>query len=518
MKKRYMALLIGSCALLACGVQQKDRLAYVGSTLITQDDVDAFEAVTRFMPVRQDTFGLAKTDPVAALITTEAIFQRVRWNPANIGVLYGSEWKWKKRCYLSKMFGIEILQRNCGYTVAEVRNYYDMHRDEFRTITFPDSTGKPCTTQVVPPFDSVRSSVAEKLFLSNYKPDSTFMNLSDRRFFRMFRERGYAEYFMEKYYKEKFSRPFPDSIIDLYGKDNAIDAADMATCLSWVPVNQRDSYKKNPQMIMTWLIQWKLFSEKALAMGYATEPLVKNVLHWAWKLELAQRYVNTTLVPLARKGVYIDSIMALYSYADEGGNVGAVIDSTKWKNYYASLISRQVSMKFDSLIYRIRCACGVKFLQDTWMDAIAKDPAKLARQADSLRDAGNILQAQCDYNILTDYFIFTDEGKYALFELAKIQAESRIPTDAIRNYRRFLLRDADPGKRCEIMFRIGFLYDQKLNKLEMAEANYRWVLKNAPECTFAGDAEVMLRHLGEPMPSAEELREEVKRQGNKTGL
>jgi hypothetical protein len=37
------------------------------------------------------------------------------------------------------------------------------------------------------------------------------------------------------------------------------------------------------------------------------------------------------------------------------------------------------------------------------------------------------------------------------------------------------------------------------------------VLENVPDCNYAEDAEVMLRHLGEPMPDAEVLREEAKR-------
>jgi hypothetical protein len=49
----------------------------------------------------------------------------------------------------------------------------------------------------------------------------------------------------------------------------------------------------------------------------------------------------------------------------------------------------------------------------------------------------------------------------------------------------------------------------------MAEVNYKWVLKNAPDCELADDAEFMMLHLGEQMSSVEELQAEVKRQGKK---
>ena len=65
------------------------------------------------------------------------------------------------------------------------------------------------------------------------------------------------------------------------------------------------------------------------------------------------------------------------------------------------------------------------------------------------------------------------------------------------------------------MFMIGFIYDEYCNKPEMAEANYRRVLKNAPGCELADDAEFMMLHLGEQMASVNKLQAEVKRQGKK---
>ena len=87
--------------------------------------------------------------------------------------------------------------------------------------------------------------------------------------------------------------------------------------------------------------------------------------------------------------------------------------------------------------------------------------------------------------------------------------------DAIKNYRRFLVLDIDKSKQCNNMFMIGFIYDEYLDRPDMAELNYKWVLKNAPDCELADDAEFMMLHLGEQMASVDELQAEVKRQGKK---
>ena len=62
---------------------------------------------------------------------------------------------------------------------------------------------------------------------------------------------------------------------------------------------------------------------------------------------------------------------------------------------------------------------------------------------------------------------------------------------------------------------IGFVYSEYLSKPELAEANYKWILKNTPECELADDAEFMCLHLAEPMIGVDELQAEAKRQGRK---
>ena len=493
--------------------ENRNALAYVGPTLITRQDADAFEFVSRYVPGEQDTFGLARNGQIWALIATEAIYQQECRNPENGKIRSGREWELKRRSYLANAFEIQILQGNCGYADAEVRNYYDAHRDDFRTITYSDAA-KPCTTNVVPPFDSIRGDVAKKLFMSSYKHDSGSLNLNDPRLFKMFRERMYRDHFLKKYYLEKYGKVLPDSIRTLCGSNAVIDTGDLNLVLSWMSAADRDSYKKDPSFIIRRLLQWKLFEEKAMVMNYASKVEVEKVLSWAWKNEIVRHYIRNRLAPVVEKSTPVDPAMALFSCWDESGSPSARVDSAKLKDHGARLALQKKALLFDSLVYAILKGRGVTFLTpDTWSDGRVREPGKLLREADSLRDSGSLPQAQTFYNILTDYYLFTAEGRTALFELAKLQAEQQEQgrLDAIKNFRLYCVLGGNRDRWCEVIFRIAFIYDQFLHRKEMAGVNYRWVLKNAPDCTFAGDAEVMLRHLGKPMPDAETLRAEAKR-------
>jgi len=207
--------------------------------------------------------------------------------------------------------------------------------------------------------------------------------------------------------------------------------------------------------------------------------------------------------------------MVKYSYYDEFGNPGTAPDTTNLKDHMSRLISQQTNEHFDGLLYNIRSKAHVRFLTKDWADERDKNPAAIIRKADSLRDTGNTAEAEPLYRTLSTDFAFTPEGKKAIIELAKLQTEQQVYTEAIRNYRRVLLTDSDAGKRCNYMFMIGFIYDEYLDRPDMAEINYKWVLKNAPDCELNDDAEFMMLHLGEQMSSVDELQAEVKRQGKK---
>ena len=263
-----------------------------------------------------------------------------------------------------------------------------------------------------------------------------------------------------------------------------------------------------------WLVRWKLFSDKASDLGFSSKPIVRGVLKWAWRYELAQRFITESIAPQAKTGIKIDTAMAMYSFLDEADSP-IVSDTARFKSHLAKLVEREANVKFDSLIYEIRRSAGIRFLKKESKDALVSDPATLLRQADSLRDTGNIGEAQNTYRSLVDNFFFAKEGRRAILDLAKMKTEQQMYSDAINDYRRALVDHVDESKVCNTMFMIGFIYEEYLNKPEMAEINFKWVLKNAPDCELIDDAEFMMLHLGEQMASVDELQAEVKRQGKK---
>ena len=529
MKEKCLVMSAAGILLLMCmcyhGVPQKERLAYIGSTLITRQDADAFSTIFQYYPNPPEEFYLGAKPQIEAIVETEAIYRKTRWNLNNIKLRNSLEWKWRERYYISTLFTEKILRENFGYTDKELRKYYNTHKQSFAQITY-DTTGKACTTGTPQPFEQVRVSIAEKLFLAVRPPDSAFKskvhtvdtNLITREWMRYIRGGdGIREVFLKKYFKEKYGRGYPDSLSDYYGKGKIITPEDVDIMLSWIPANRREQIKSNRQGLndlAQWLLRWKLFSERAASTGYASQPAVQNTLKWVWRFEIAQRYINEKIFPLIEKGVRIDTAMTVYAYWDETETPGPAVDSAGWKNSFAKQLSLQSAVKFDSLLYEIRRAEGVRFLTD-WKDDKAQNPASLLRRADSLRDTGSTVDAQSAYQTLVDNFFYTKEGKKAIIEIAKIKTEQQMYREAINSYRRFLIDNADESKKCNYMFMIGFIYDEYCDKPALAEVNYKWVLKNTPGCELADDAEFMMLHLGEQMAGVDELQSEVKRQGKK---
>jgi hypothetical protein len=175
----------------------------------------------------------------------------------------------------------------------------------------------------------------------------------------------------------------------------------------------------------------------------------------------------------------------------------------------------QAYIAVDNQIYDMRKKLNVTLLQNDYKDDMTGDPLKLIAHADSIRDTGNTNEAESIYEALSKGFLFTPEGMRSLIELSKILTEKQQYALAIKKYREYLIFSKDKSKRCNTFFMIGFIYDEYLNRPEDARVNYRWVLKNTPECELTDDAEFMSLHLGEAMNSVEELRAEAMRQGKK---
>lgn len=496
-----------SCIIIAvfqCDNRERaqDPLAAIGGTLICTRDAEEFAAAAFLAPSRKIDSRPENTDVISEIIRTELLCQsnRLRWE----SLLYphGKEWRIKKEYYLSQLFAHDILQRNCGYSDTALKKYYLRNRVKF--------SEKKCSTMVAVPFDSIRERVADTLFLSTYTPDSGMLDFRHPKLFRMFKEKGYLEYFRKKYYRETYGKPFPLAP----ERDWRIKhAGEIDIVLSWLSPEQRDVFSREPDLLYPRLLEWKLFNEKAQSVGYATDPRVVRILKWAQKIELSRKIISDRLTPSISAMVTIDTAMALYGYWDESLHPDVTPDSVKFSEFLHRLFARQFSLKLDSLIFELRLKRGVHFFQpDYWSDGRIQDPSFLLRKADSLYESGKTGQASAHYSLLTEYYPFTLEGNKAWIKLAAIQAEEgeRGCGNAIKIYRRILVYAASKERQCDFMFRIGFIYDKCLHLPEMARINYTWLMKNGIRCEQAQDAEILLQYLGQPFPSIENLRSEAR--------
>jgi hypothetical protein len=514
-------LLIVSTLLFCSKETENDTLATIGNKKVSREQYETFRKVIRMYPTSLNPHFPGQRSMISFMLETDAIYSKSKTNFAKGSIRSSDDWKWKKRYYPAQVYILETLVQNLGATEKEINDYYLKNKETFKKTVVVDSTGKD--SSYYEEIAAVKGQISETLFLEKNKPDSEFLSrfdsLPDQNSINSewiyTIKSNVASYFMKKIYQEKYGTPYPDSLDQILGNGKAITPEDMEVILTWIP-QERISYYDNPhgkKELAEWLLKWKLFSEKADEIGLSKSKEIKSMMDWAWKIDVADRYVNNRLIPAAQASVKLDSSMLIYSIYDERGMTSADTQSisTKAESFYNS----QIESVVDSLIFEIRKDANIQFTQNDLRDDKDKNPSDLLRQADSLRDTGSVDEAERIYSTLTRDFIFVSEGKKALAELAKIQMERQLYSQAISNYRKYLLLGADEAKKCNTFFMIGFIYDEYLDRPNLAEVNYKWVLKNSPDCELADDAEFMMLHLGEPMSSVEELQAEALRQGRK---
>jgi hypothetical protein len=502
----------------------KNDIVKVGNRIYNNDQYDAFSKVYRFYPSKMNDYFPGSRSTISFMVETDAIYNKAKWDFKIRRSLKNLDWKWKARYFPAQLYITENLSTNLGTTDKQIEQYYSAHKDLFK-VTRKDSTGKKDTT-FYSPVSEVKENIVDSIFLQKNSPDSVFLKLYGdsipnkevlNKNWLNFVKSNVPQFFMKKFYKETYGTAYPDSVEKIFGKGKVITQQDMDVILSWVPADRR-SYYENPQgkkELVEWLLKWKLFSEAAKKSGFTYSQQVSNIMKWALKLEVAQLYLNQKIVPAAEKACPpVDSSMVAYEFYDDYGNTDVAPDSQNISSRINTAHTAMVSNVIDSMIYQLRKAKGVKFLQNDVTDDKTVDPATLLKQADTFRDSGSTDAAEKMYNILSTNFFFSNEGKKATAELAKIQTEKQLYYQAIKTYRK-LLTTGQSAQRCNTFFMIGFIYDENLDKPELAELNYKWVLKNEPGCELADDAEFMMLHLGEPMTSVEDLQSEAQRQGRK---
>jgi hypothetical protein len=538
---KILAALLCASALLVCqSAKVKEPIVKVGNTTLGSETLESFRKVAGVYPAPMPYYFPAQRQPQTFMAECEAIRKYAGSKAAEIEkrVTSSPDWTWKRRYYAALLF-FDLLVDNLGFTDKQLQDYYKKSHEEFKvTVT----TGEGKDSSYIPPFDSIKTQVADRCFYNSYKPDSAFIaGLSDQdsvavmnHWIYTVRSDSYrTDFFMRLFFKERTGTEYTDSLEQLVDNDKLLTTADMDVITAWLPESRKNMRKKD---LAEWLFKWLSFSERAEKLGLNTTPQFKEMLHWAQRIEFAFEYLRTEVLPkLEPVGTptALDSALAELIIYDNLGQVGNI--NPVWITSELDDIAKtRTSASVDSAVYAVRKSVKVKFLQDDRRDEKDSDPAALMAKADSLREAASDPDMNADeaanltdeaerlYQTLSADFAFTAIGRKALGEMAKTQIDKynadpkrgrHLPTLAINAYRRWQKLDADPENLCNSYFLTGFAYDEYVKNYSLAEANYKWVLRNAPTCALASDAEFMIQHLGEPMTSIEEIQGQSVRQG-----
>ncbi|NLW30587.1 MAG: hypothetical protein GXY77_03920 [Fibrobacter sp.] len=508
-----------------------DALVRIGKTSYSKEQLETFRKVSGIYPSQSPEYFPGKRSLISQMVETEVIYKKASRFYSKNEIKNSLDWKWQQKYYPAQFFMMEFLSTNLNISEDEIKNYYEANKESFKVETKADSSTKDSTDSLVSTeatayksLSEVKGLIVETLFFQKYLPDSSFVSRFDstadssdiaRQWLR-YANANIPDFFMRQFYKEKYGRPYQDSISEVLGKEKIVQQQDVDLILSWIPEKRKSMYEteNGKKDLVEWLLKWKLISEAASESGFTSSDEMKNRMDWAWKIALVYKYLKEEIIPQVKNTpVEFDTSIVEYAVYDETGNPSMDLDSFYLHSKIKTITESYYSRRIDSIIYDMRKDANIEFLQNDHKDNLDQNPAALLKQADSLRDTSNIKDAEKNYRILAEDFAFTPEGKNALIELAKLQTEKQQYLQAIRNYRNYLITDHDKEKRCNTFFMIGFIYDEYMNMPQQAEINYKWILKNTPGCELSDDAEFMLLHLDEPMNSVEELQAEAIRQG-----
>ncbi|MCL2689384.1 MAG: hypothetical protein FWE57_06010 [Chitinispirillia bacterium] len=547
MNRKIIAVLLCASAFLMCQNQVKDPLVKVGRVTLGQHNFEAFTRVARSYPAPFPHYFPAQRQPVSFMVETEAIYQFSKPLKISDRITSSLDWEWKKKFFTATLF-FDLMGDNLGFTDAKLTEFYKKSPETFKVQI---KTDEGADSSFIPEFDKIKRQVADQLFYETYKPDSAFLErLGDRALDSVMLRNHWIynvrsnppEFFMRKLYKENYGEAYTDSTDQIYGDGKLIGSNDIDVIRSWVPENHAQNMRLKE--LAEWLLKWKLFSDQAQKLGLTSKPEYKEMMHWALRIDIAQQYLKQEILPkhnitkpLISMVRGTDSSLATLIIFDQ--QISTVQpDPGRISSEMENIVKTRINAKIDKEIFDIRRNVKVTFLQDEFKDERDANPALLIAKADSLREAGwgadtdldqadalkLIEEAESIYQTLMTNFAFTEHGRRAHSEIAKIQIDKYNSNPnkerwqlnaAINQYRRGQIFDTEEESLCNSFFMIGFTYDEYIKNFALAEANYKWILRNSPACALVSDAEFMMLHLDEPMVSIEEIQARSVRQGRK---
>ena len=539
-----VAALLCASAFLVCqnSGRAKDPVVKVGKVTLNSEALETFRNVARIYPAPLPHYFPGQRQPATIMAECEAVYQYAKPDSIRAAIMSSPDWKWKER-YFKASFFFNLLGDNLGFTDSELEAFHKKNPEAFRVET---RTEAGQDTNYIPAFDAIKRQVADRLFCERYRPDSAFTaKLGEHSYENdsamvlnhwIYSARSNpADFYMRRFFTEQTGGTYTDDVMQIYGEGKPIVSEDIDVARSWVPESRRNMRMED---LIEWLYKWKVFSEHAEKMGLLSGPGYSGVIHWAMRVEYASVYLRDKVLPnLPAPGevTALDISLAELAVFDQSGSAVA-LTKQRVQTELDNIAKTRINAAVDSVIYGIRKSVKITWLKNEVKDERSSSPAALIARADSLRDAAadtttepeaavKILgEAEGLYNTIATDFAFAAEGRRATGELAKMMVdryttsagqEKFLLMPAIGFYRKGQILDPEEENLCNSSFMIGFTYDEHMKNPALAEANYKWILRNTPNCTLTPDAEFMILHLGEPMTTIEEIRGQSLRQGRK---
>jgi len=445
-------------------------------------------------------------------IETELLYKEAKKYSSQ--VMSGKEWEWKKEFLLGQFYQRNIVRPNLGATEEQLRKHFKANKGK---ILYESNAGDTS-------YEANIKKIMEHRFVTAFPPTEEFKKgfkgISDEevnRYWIETQQKRRVDFFRDTYYAEYFKKPYPSDINVFYGEGKEITPADLQIVAKWLPEGTQENLK-NPKSlaeIVNFMMTWKLFARKAKENGVARSEDFLGQMGYFEKYELVRHYVNTVLTDkLSVDRSAINSEIAQFALWDTKGRTG---ESGSDSTLMGTILDDAVKLKSDAQMLKYitekRLKKKVTFLHADYKDELAETSDRILFNADSLNNLGNKEMAKKYYRDLIRYYPFTKEGVEAYRAIAMVETDEASYSSAIQNYRKYLLLSEPNDEWCKVFFMIAYGYGEYLSNIDLAASNYRWVLKNRPDCDFADDAEFMYLHLGEPISDVEELQAENARQG-----
>ncbi len=445
-------------------------------------------------------------------IETELLFSEAKKYKAQ--VVNGKEWDWKQEFLLGQYFSRNVLRTNLGSTDDELKKYFKANKGK---ILFEGNNSDTSFAGNFP-------KIIIRRFNELYPPTEEFKKVnataSEEQLMKFWKDQQLKEpitFFRNTYYKEYYKKDYPADYNEFYGDGKEITPEDLSIITKWLPISSREKLERGETTseIINYLMTWKLFSRKAKEMGITSEDEYTRQSKWFDKYEVVRYYLNNILsTKMSVDRSSINPEIAQFALWDQKGRTEQSESDTLLLN---RILDETVKMKSDAIlfkhIYNIRTKKKVSIIHPDYKDELEKSSERVLFEADSLYGAANKEMAKNLYRQLIKNYSFSKEGVEAQRAMGMIDSDEGSYSSAIRYYRNYLLLSEPNDEWCKVFFMIAYAYGENLSNINLAAANYRWVLKNRPDCDFADDAEFMYLHLGEPINDVDEMVHENARQG-----